>query len=81
MTEQIMNTSALPAFLITKFNTDRVRVREDSSAVIIEPEQEVEYRCPLRGIAKGGTLTVDKLLELKRAEKELEEANDYRLHS
>ncbi|MDR2615484.1 MAG: hypothetical protein LBC28_02785 [Oscillospiraceae bacterium] len=81
MTERIMNTSALPTFLISKFNTDRIKVREESGAVIIEPEQGAEYRCPLRGIAKGGTLTVDKFLEMKHAEKELEEANDNRLHS
>ncbi|MDR1193283.1 MAG: hypothetical protein LBK98_03805 [Peptococcaceae bacterium] len=81
MSERLMNTSALPSFLVTRFNTDKIKVRDNNQVITIEPAEETEYRCPLRGIAKGSTLTVDNFLEMKHIEKELEEANDFRLRS
>ncbi|MDR1870919.1 MAG: hypothetical protein LBS60_03155 [Deltaproteobacteria bacterium] len=38
-----------------------------------------KYSCPFLGTAKGGTLTVDKFIEMKQAEIELEDQNDKRL--
>jgi hypothetical protein len=81
MTERVMDISAVQTFLADTFHSPKVRVREINSVVTIEPVAETEYRCPLRGIAKGGALTVDRFLDLKHAEKELEEANDLRLRS
>jgi hypothetical protein len=93
MTDKIMNTNALPSFLITMFKTDRIKVREMDNGLLIEPTGEVvdddlnlqqereKYKCPLLGTARGGSFTVDKFLEMKRQEKELEIENEKRLFS
>jgi hypothetical protein len=81
MFERVMDISAVPAFLANALRSSKVKVRESNSVVTIEPIAEAEYRCPLRGIAKGGALTTDKFLAMKHLEKELEEANDCRLRS
>ena len=81
MTEKVMSTDALQTFLKNTLREKKVIVRENNRIITIEPVEESEYRCPLRGIAKGGTLTLDKFMEMKREEKELEDANDARLHS
>ena len=72
MTDQVMNTSSLPSYLITLIRTERVRVRETNSVVTIEPVDEKEYRCPLLGVAAGSKLTVDKFLAMTHEDKELE---------
>jgi hypothetical protein len=77
----MMDLNMVQAFLVNTFQSTKVRVRERDNVVTIEAITETEYRCPLRGIAKGGTLTVDKFLSMKHADKELEEANDIRLRS
>ena len=83
MTERVMSTEALQTFLTNTIRAKKVLVRENNSVLTIEPisENTDEYHCPLWGIAKGGTLTVDKYMEMKRKEKELEDANDARLRS
>jgi hypothetical protein len=85
MIEKAMNVSALPAFLIAMFKTDRVRVRKTGSVLLIEPMTEVtrgkKYSCPFLGTVKGGSLTVDKFLEMKREERKLELDNEKRLFS
>ena len=83
MTESIMTMDALPAFLANIFRVKDVRVKVSENEVSIAPvkEEEKEYVCPLLGIAKGGTLTVDKFLEMCREDKELEFQNEARLFS
>jgi hypothetical protein len=85
MTERVMNTDALQAFLAETLRAEKVRVRESDDGVFIEPITETvgekKYSCPFLGTAKGGLLTVDKFLEMKREEKELELANEKRLFS
>jgi hypothetical protein len=93
MTERVMNTDALPSFLITMFKTDRIRVREADRGLFIEPLDEAsnedielrrereKYKCPLLGTVRGGSLTVEGFLEMKRQEKELEFENEKRLFS
>ncbi|MCL2776060.1 MAG: hypothetical protein FWD71_22365 [Oscillospiraceae bacterium] len=75
MTEQIMNTDALQAFLATRFKTNKVRIREEKSGVMIEPVEEKKTDCTigLRGIlADYPDMSVDKFLERKHADKELD---------
>lgn len=74
MTEKVMNTSALPSFLVMTLKTDRVRVREDNRVIIIEPAEE-KHDCTagLRGMLSGyPEMSVDKFLERKYADKELD---------
>ena len=81
MNEKVMNVRAVQSFLLDAFHTEQVRVREVGRVITIEPAEEQEYHCPLWGIAKGGTLTVEKLLKMSQVEKELEDANEMRLYS
>jgi hypothetical protein len=93
MTERVINTDALQAYFMTALRTKQVRVRERAGGFFVEPvstipddEAELQqtrekYKCPLLGIVQGGSLTVDKFLEMKRAEKELELENEKRLFS
>jgi hypothetical protein len=81
MTERVMSTDALQAFLTNTLHAEKVLVRENNRIITIEPVEETEYCCPLWGIAKGGALTVDKFLETKQKDKELEDANDERIRS
>jgi hypothetical protein len=80
-----MNIDAVQAFLSAAFETKRVRVREVGSGVMVEPVAEAtkdeEYNCPLLGIAEDSALTVDKFLEMKREEIELEYEQEKRLFS
>jgi hypothetical protein len=80
-----MNIDAIQAFLATMFETKKVRIREVESGVLVEPIAETisdeEYNCPLLGIAADSTLTVDKFLEMKREERELEYEREQRLFS
>jgi hypothetical protein len=60
-----------------------VKIKKTESGFLIEPierkQNSKQYSCPFLGTAKGGTLTVDKFLEMKQEEKELEFQNDKRL--
>jgi hypothetical protein len=60
-------------------------VSEADGGLLIEPAMETasaqRYSCPFLGTAMGGSLTVDKFLEMKRKEKELELENEKRLFS
>jgi hypothetical protein len=75
MTERIMDTDALQAYFVTTFRTKQVRVRESNRVVTIEP---VEARKPgccsrVRGLlADCPDMSVDKFLERKHADKELD---------
>ena len=72
MTEQVMSMNALQSYLVTLFNTEKVRVREGNKVVTIEPVEEKEHNCPILGAAVGSKLTVEKFLAMTREDKELE---------
>ena len=75
MTEQIMNTDALQAFLAATLRAKKVLVRENNNVVTIEPVEEKKTDCTigLRGILSDyPEMSVDKFLERKHADKELD---------
>ena len=74
MTETIMNTSTLPEFLFKMIPTDIVRVKEIDGMIQLMPVNEnTDCTIGLRGIlADYDDMSVDKFLERKRADKELD---------
>jgi len=74
MTETIVNRKELPEMMLKKFRTENVRVRETDGAFCIMPvEEERGQWSRLIGMFAGNPdLTVDKFMESKRAEKEME---------
>ena len=83
MTERVMNINALPSFLETALHVNKIRVSETNRVVTIVPVEEThdtkKYNCPLFGIAKDSSLTVEKFLEWKREDREREYEQE--LHS
>jgi len=74
MTETVMNTRILPEFLLEVITTDKVRVKEIDGEIRVIPFAEpIDYIEMLRGsLADYPELSVDKFLERKRADKELD---------
>ena len=74
MTEIIMNTKALPEMLFKLIKTEKVKVSEINGEIRLIPMQEpIDYINKLRGsLADYPEMTVDKYLERKHADKELE---------
>ena len=74
MTE--MNTQALPEFLFKRFQTERVKVYEIDGEIRLMPmamEENADCTVGLRGLfANCPEMSVDKFLERKRADKELD---------
>ncbi|MDR3314208.1 MAG: hypothetical protein LBS96_07095 [Oscillospiraceae bacterium] len=78
MTERVMSTDALQAFLIAKLHAAKVMVRETDDSVILTP---VHSASGLLGIAAESSLTVEKFLEMKQEERTLEYEREQRLFS
>jgi hypothetical protein len=75
MTERVMSIDALQAYFVSTFRARQVRVREDGGVVTVEPVARPAGDCAagLRGMfADCPELSVDKFLERKRADKELD---------
>jgi len=74
MTETVLNMSALPDLLLKKIPTKKVRVTELDGVIQLVPVKEnIDCTLRLRGLFAGDTnMTVDKFLERKRADKELD---------
>jgi hypothetical protein len=74
MTERIMNITAIQSYLANMFHTDKVRVREVNRVITIEPiEVSIDCTAGLRGLlADYPEMSVDKFLERKHADKELD---------
>jgi hypothetical protein len=77
MTERILDINAFPAYFLKKFTTPQVRVREDNRIVTIEPIEQTaakpKHSERLRGMFEDyPEMSVDKFLERKRADKELD---------
>ena len=79
MIDRVMNTDTLQDYLVRLIPTRQVRVSEANRVIMIVPIEDKAYRSPLRGIASGSGLTVDKFLQHKRKEKEREREQDIRL--
>jgi len=74
MTETVLNMSALPDLLVKIIPTKKVRVTELDGVIQLVPVKEnIDCTLGLRGLFAGDTnMTVDKFLERKRADKELD---------
>jgi hypothetical protein len=74
MSNTVMDVNALPPLLLQLFSTSRVIVSESNGIVQVEPVKEnVDCTIGLRGMFAGDpNMTVDKFLERKRADKELD---------
>ena len=70
MTDKVMDTDALPSFLLTILNTGKVRVSENNRVITIEPvEEKNDCTIGLRGILSGyPEMSVEKFLERKYTE-------------
>ena len=74
MSMKIIERTALPDLLYSLIFTDKVRVTESNGVVQVEPvNNEVDCTIGLRGMFAGDpNMTVDKFLERKHADKELD---------
>jgi hypothetical protein len=70
-----MDTRALPEVLLELITTEQVRVKEVGEMIQLVPVKEAaDCTIGLRGMFAGDPeMTVDKFLERKRADKELEQ--------
>ena len=74
MTDTVMYTTALPEILLQLINTEKVRVKESDGIIQLMPVKEnIDITIGLRGILAGyDEMSVDKFLERKRADAELD---------
>ena len=74
MTDTVMSTTALPEILLKLINTEKVRVKESDGIIQLMPVKEnIDITIGLRGILAGyDEMSVDKFLERKRADAELD---------
>ena len=74
MPETVMNTKKLSEILFKLIPTEKVRVKEIGGMIQLVPVKESDdCTVGLRGILAGyDAMSVDKFLERKRADKELE---------
>jgi hypothetical protein len=74
MSEMVLKTEALPEFLFKLIPTEKVRVKEIDGMVQLVPVKEnVDCTVGLRGLlAEYDEMSVDKFLERKHADKELD---------
>jgi hypothetical protein len=74
MAETVVNRKELAEMMLKKFNTENVLVRETDEAFYITPakEERSSWRRLIGMFAGNPEMSVDKFLEYKREEKELE---------
>ncbi|MCL1885072.1 MAG: hypothetical protein FWF81_15110 [Defluviitaleaceae bacterium] len=74
MSDTVMDINALPPLLLRLFSTSKVIVSEANGIVQVAPiKEEVDCTIGLRGMFAGDpNMTVDKFLERKHADKELD---------
>ncbi len=74
MSETVMNTKALPEILFKLIPTEKVRVKEMDGIIQLMPVGEgFDCTVVLHGILAGyEEMSVDKFMERKRADKELD---------
>ena len=74
MTEMVLNTNTLPEPLYRLIHAEKVRVKEMDGIIQLMPvDENVDCTIGLRGMFAGDPeMTVDKFLERKRIDKELD---------
>ncbi|MDR1564860.1 MAG: hypothetical protein LBS74_07890 [Oscillospiraceae bacterium] len=72
MSETIASTQAMPDILMSLIYTNTVKIREEGGVVTVIPIHETGDSCALYGLLGEGKLSVEKFLQQKRADKELE---------
>jgi hypothetical protein len=72
MTEIVLETMTLPEPIIRMIHTEKVKVREKSGDVLLTPIIEEGIGCPLLGMFSDGRISVERFMERKQLEKELE---------
>jgi len=73
MRASVIDLNTLPELLYRLISTDKVRVSESNGIVQVEPVKEIDCTIGLRGMFAGDPyMTVDKFLERKHDEKELD---------
>lgn len=80
MTDTITSIKALPEILFGLIKTEQVRVKETDGIIQLLPvKKKTDCTIGLRGICAGDSnMTIDKFLERKHADKELELEADAR---
>ena len=72
MTEMVLDTRTLPEPLFRLIHTEKVKAREIDGEIRLTPIRETDLDCPLLGMFADGKISVDKFIENKQVEKELE---------
>ena len=73
MTDMIINADILPEPLFSLVQTDKIRVLEDDGIITMTPiKEEFDCTAEIRGMYSDKKLTLDKFLEWKHADKELD---------
>ena len=69
----IINADILPEPLFNLVQTEKVRVHENDGIITMIPiKEEFDCTAELYGVCSDGKLTLDKFLEWRHADKELE---------
>jgi virulence-associated protein VagC len=74
MNDLILNTNTLPEPLLRLVDSDKVRIRKEGRVITMVPiEESFDCVAGLRGMLAGNNaISVDKFLERKRADRELD---------
>ena len=73
MTEMIINADILPEPLFSLVQAEKIRVLENAGIITMTPiKEEFDCTAEVRGMYSDKKLTLDKFLEWKHADKELE---------
>ena len=72
MNEMVLVARTLPEPLFQLIRTEKVKVCEFDGEIRLTPIIDTIKGCPLRGMFADGKVSMDKFIESKQAEKELE---------
>jgi len=72
MTELMLDARTLPEPLFRLIRTEKVKVREYDGEIRLTPITNILQGCPLRGMFADGKISVDKFIENKQVEKDIE---------
>ena len=72
MIEMELETKVLPEPLFRLIQTEKVKVSKMGSEIRLTPVVARKHDCPLLGMYSDNKLTVEKFLEWKKEDKELE---------
>jgi len=69
--ELVLSTNTLPEPLLRLIKTNKVKVDETNGIISLIPITESKTDCPLRGLAAGSSLTVERFLAMTHDDKEM----------